>query len=157
MTEFRLVQTKPLALTGSLSVAPAGPPHTYLGVATSLLPGLRALSTAPGECSVALALVAAHIVECTLKAYLSRAGSDAGLRERKVRHNLELLWSRAEADGLSVATTPPDWLLVLHRLHDEPYPLRYARNIYGIATTSAQPMCGELEALVESVRACVAK
>ena len=157
MTEFRLVQTQPLALNASLSVAPAGPPHTYLGVATSLLPGLRALCTAPEDCSVALALVAAHVAECSLKAYLSRAGSDAGLREKKVRHNLELLWSRAQADGLGVDATPPGWLGVLHRLHDDPYPLRYARNIYGIATTSAQPMCGELEALLETVRACIAQ
>ena len=83
-------------ITGSASITlqpttivPAAPPHTYFGVAQSLLPGVKILAVASPCPALALALVSAHILECLLKAYLSRDGSDAALKNPAVRHDLK--------------------------------------------------------------------
>ncbi|WP_375738289.1 hypothetical protein [Pseudomonas boanensis] len=118
-------------ITGSSNVtldpvrnAPATPPHTYLGVAESMIPGVKVLADAPPACAPALALVAAHVLECLLKAYLSRDGSDDGLKtlkENAIRHNLEKLWAMAHSQGLQISEQPPDWVVTLSRLHKNPY------------------------------------
>ena len=41
-----------------------------------MMPGVKILAEAEPTCAPALALVAAHVLECLLKAYLSRDGSD---------------------------------------------------------------------------------
>ena len=71
-------------ITGTASIAlqpvtiePAALSHTYFGVAQSMMPGVKVLAAASPTSALALALVAAHVLECLLKAYLSRDGSDA--------------------------------------------------------------------------------
>ena len=149
---------EPITGTGSLraqgaSIAPAAPPDTYFGVAQSMMPGVKVLATASPSSPLALSLVAAHVLECLLKAYLSRDGSDAALKDRDVRHNLNALWAMAFAQGLRVPESPPHWVDCLSGLHDSPYYLRYSTGVHGIVSPGAEPMTSELSALLEVVRA----
>jgi hypothetical protein len=135
-----------------ITMAPAGPPHTYMGVAQGMLPGVQALAATPVASSLALALVAAHMLECLLKAFLSRGGSDAAVTKTKVRHNLALLWSMAAQEGLAVPIPAPSWVTRLSEVHNSPYYLRYSTGIHGIVLPAAQPMADELAALADLVR-----
>jgi hypothetical protein len=128
-----------------------GPPETLLGVAEALMPGVTALAAFP-PAALALALLCTHVLECLLKAYLSRHGSDAEVKKPDLRHNLSALWARAFADGLQVQETPPDWAECLSRLHNAPYHLRYSIGVHGIISPAAEPMASDLAALLETVR-----
>jgi hypothetical protein len=136
----------------SATIAPAGPPHTYFGVAQSMMSGVKVLATASPPPALALALVAAHCLECVLKAYLSRDGSDAALRKPNVRHDLNTLWAMAFAQGLEVQESPSSWVDCLSGLHKRPYYLRYSTGVHGIVSPGAEPMTSELAALLEIVR-----
>ena len=135
-----------------LRIAPAGPPHTYFGVAQSMLPGVKVLAAAKPLPALALAFVAAHVLECLLKAYLSRGGSDAALKEKEVRHDLTALWAMSFAQGLRIPESAPDWVKLLGGLHDSPYYLRYSTGVHGIVSPGAEPMTSELATLLETVR-----
>lgn len=128
-----------------IAIAPAAPPFTYLGVAQSMIVGVKVLANASPTPALALALVAAHVLECTLKAYLSRRGTDAAVRVQKVRHNLNALWEMAYADGLSIPQAPPSWLSTLSGLHNQPYYLRYSTGVHSIVSPSAEPMVSEFQ------------
>jgi len=136
----------------AVTMAPAAPPHTYFGVAQSMMSGVKVLATASPSSPLALSLVAAHVLECLLTAYLSRDGSDAALKDRNVRHNLNALWAMAFAQGLRVSQSPPSWVDCLSGLHDSPYYLRYSTGVHGIVSPGAEPMTSELAALLETVR-----
>ncbi len=102
----------------------------------------------------ALAFVAAHVLECLLKAYLSRGGSDAAVKGRN-KHDLNALWATAFKQGLRVPEPPPSWADRLGGLHKGPYYLRYSENskgAHGIVSPGAEPMTSELAALLEIVR-----
>lgn len=146
-------------IIGTLSVTlpsmrkePAGPPHTYQGIAYAMLPGVRILAAASPLPALPLAMVSAHVLECTLKAYLSRAGDDRKVRTPGVRHNLNILWSLAHTDGLNIQSQPPQWVTCLSQLHAPPYFLRYSSGVHGISTPAPEPMTTELSALVEQVQ-----
>ena len=139
----------------SLRVEPAGPPHTYQGIAFAMLPGARILADASPLPALPLAMVSAHVLECTLKAYLSRTGDDRKVRANKcpnVRHNLNALWTLAHSDGLNIQSQPPQWVACLSQLHDSPYFLRYSTGVHGMSTPAPEPMTTELAALVEQVQ-----
>lgn len=125
-----------------------GPRQTYLGTARSLLCGVRPLADAGRDAANALAFLAAHVAECALKAYLSRAGDDKPLKASKIRHNLKALWHRAHSEGLAIDANPPAWLLNLAELHDSPFFLRYSTGVNGLLLPAAEPMATELAALV---------
>ena len=79
-------------VTGSMSttlegvgIKPAGPPDTYLGVVNGMLPGVAILAVAQPTVPIAFAFLAAHVLECALKAYLSRDGSDERLTKLPLR------------------------------------------------------------------------
>lgn len=135
-----------------VTIAPAAPPHTYFGVAQSMMPGVKVLATASPPPALALALVAAHVLECMLKAYLSRDGSDAALKSPDVRHDLNALWAMAFAQGLRIPESPPSWVDCLSGLHKSPYHLRYSTGVHGIVLPATEPMTSELAALVDIVR-----
>jgi hypothetical protein len=135
-----------------VTIAPAVPPHTYLGVAQSMMSGVKVLAAASPPSALALALVAAHVLECLLKAYLSRDGSDAALKNPNVRHDLNALCAMAFAQGLRVPESSPTWVDCLSGLHKSPYYLRYSTGVHGIASPGAEPMTSELTALVGIVR-----
>ena len=134
------------------TVAPPAPPQTYFGVAESLMPGVKVLAAAAPTCALPLALVAGHVLECLLRAYLSRHGSDAALKKPDVRHDLNALWAMAFAQGLQVSEAPPSWVDRLGNLHKSPYHLRYSTGVHAIVSPAAEPMTSELAALLEIVR-----
>ena len=135
------------AILPPLRVLPAGPPHTYLGIAGAMLEGVRVLATSPNPPALPLALLAAHVLECALKAYLSRDGNDDRLRRADIRHNLDALWSLAHAEGLAISSSPPQWVSMLSHLHKSPYYLRYSTGVHGIGSPAPEPMATELGAL----------
>lgn len=148
---------KPIVGNGSATLAPltarpAGPPHTYLGIAYAMLPGVCVLATASPLPALPLAMVSAHVLECALKAYLSRSGDDARLKRANIRHDLKELWLLAFSEGLSIQPHPPQWVDCLSHLHNRPYFLRYSTGVHGMQTPAPEPMATELAALVEQVR-----
>lgn len=139
--------------TGSLqsqaaTIGAATTPHTYLGVARNMMVGVRVLAAALPPPASALALVAAHVLECLLKAFLTRHRPGDELKT----HNLIKLWNDALYDGLPVHKTPPAWVDCLNHLHNGPYYLRYSTEVHGIVTPRAEPMTSELSDLVEVVQ-----
>jgi hypothetical protein len=131
---------------------PASPPETYFRVAQSIMPGVKVLAAASPPALLALALVSAHTLECLLKAYLSRDGSDKKLQKANICHNINGLWVMAFAEGLHILASPPGWVDSLSFIHGRPYYLRYSTGVRGILLPSAEPMASELAALLEVVR-----
>jgi hypothetical protein len=142
---------------GASRIVPPAPPYTFLGVAHSMIKGVRTLADASPTSALALALVAAHVLECVLKAYLSRGGDDSAVRrDPNVRHNLAELWVRAHEQGLSGPTEMPAWVTTLSQVHGSPhYYLRYSTGVHGIMLPSAEPMATELQALLSHVQTLV--
>ena len=136
------------------TLAPAAPPHTYLGIARALVRGVRPLATAP-NCALPLAFVSAQAVECMLKAALSKDGNDGPLKHPNVGHNLGELWTRAHAAGLGISAASPDWLRILASLHGRPYHLRYSTGVHALGLPPVEPMCTEVEQLLALVEAFV--
>ena len=134
------------------TIAPPAPPHTYFGIAESMMSGVKVLAAASPSPALALTFVAAHVLECLLKAYLSKDGSDVAVKDQKVRHNLNTLWAMAFAQGLRVPESPPCWADCLSGLHKPPYYLRYSTGVHGIVTPGVEPMTSELAALLEVVQ-----
>lgn len=139
-----------------VTVVPSAPPHTYLGVANSMIRGVEILAQASPTSPLSLALVASHALECTLKAYLSRDGADARLRRSELRHNLTALWMLAQQEGLAVSAQPPQWVETLGHIHNSPYYLRYSTAIHALSTPRSEPMFSELQALLVLVRQAIA-
>jgi hypothetical protein len=144
--------------TGSVNVVldgvtinPARPPHTYLGVARAISPAIICLSGAQPKLALPICLLAAHQAECLLKAYLSRDGSDDRVRAREIRHNLGELWAMASVDGLNISARPPQWLERLSELHAAPYHLRYSVGIHGIITPAPDDISSGLGHLLQVV------
>lgn len=132
-----------------------GPPDTYLGVARVLLPDVSILAKAVPPSGIGLPMLCSHALECTLKAYLSRAGNDARVRTPEVRHNIAKLWIMASVDGLRIPNQPPRWVALLSVLHGSPYPLRYVTGVNGIVSPAPEPMIAGLAELLELVQSQV--
>jgi len=113
--------------------------------------GVKVLAAASPPPALALALVAAHVLECSLKSYLSRDRSDAALKDPNVYHDLNALWAMSFAQGLGISESPPIWADYLSGLHKSPYYLRYSTGVHGIVSPSAEPMTSELAALLDTV------
>jgi alcohol dehydrogenase YqhD (iron-dependent ADH family) len=99
-----------------------------------------------------LPFVAAQVLENLLKAYISRGGSDAAVRDPKIHHDLSALWGMAAGQGLAIASSPPDWVDVLSGLHNRPFYLRYSTGVNGIVSPNAQTMATGLSELMTKVK-----
>lgn len=139
------------------TIAPAAPPHTYVGVAEHLLPGVRVLADTLNTRGIPLALLSAHVLECLLKGFLSKAlGSDEPLtKDPKLRHNLLALWARARENGLVLTDPAPAWVVCLSGLHDQPYYLRYSKGVHAVVSPAPEPMTTELHALLGVVKGAI--
>jgi len=113
--------------------------------------GVKALAALPNPPALPLAMLAAHVLECTLKAYLSRSGDDERLKHKDIRHNLSKLWSLAQSEGLSVSISPPQWASCLSDLHNSPYYLRYSTGVNAILSPAPEPMTTNLNVLLSLV------
>jgi hypothetical protein len=139
-------------------VARAAPPYAYLGIAEAFMPGVVILSSAQAAGARANAFLCAHILECLLKACLSRARvSKKQLTGKELRHNLLGLWSLAISKGVTIPADAPRWVVQLSHLHNEPkYYLRYPADVNGIVMPETQLMVSDLTELVATVRAYLA-
>ena len=103
--------------------------------------------------STALTFVAAHVLECLLKAILSKRGmSEKDLKDKVRRHNLARLWQDAAAGGPPFTTAIPAWVDRLNGLHDRPFFLRYPTTVHGLVLPATPSMVEELAALLPQVR-----
>jgi hypothetical protein len=129
--------------------------HTaYFAAAEGFMRGARLLAKAeapPSDSAPALALLSGQILECLLKAFLSKVG---GVREddlkKKFGHELSKLWQCAETLGLPIGPVP-EWATSLNSLHADPYYLRYPRNGLGFPNAQHNMML-KLTTLLETVR-----
>lgn len=137
-----------------MKMASAGPPHTYFEVAQSMLPGVKVRAVASPLPALALALVAAHVLECLVFAEilpLERGGIRCA-QERPIASRSE----RGPGNGFHAR--PPgsggtaDWVDRLSGIHKNPFYLRYSTEVHGIVSPGAEPMTAELAALLEIVR-----
>jgi hypothetical protein len=136
-----------------------GPIHdAYLSAATGLMGGATVLAAAPpSEGAWAFALVSGQILECSLKAFLSKAGVTQEDLRNKFRHNLSKLWAEAADQGLPIGDMP-QWAETLNSLHyrtsldDPPYPVRYPEGLNVLVLTDAQQTETALRNLIDTVR-----
>jgi hypothetical protein len=149
---------KPITATMNIqifdvTVAAPEPPYTYFGVAESLLPGLRPLASGMPATALSLAFLAAHILECLLKAAGTKTErSEQALKSNPdVRHNIDALWKLAISHGMPLSPSPPTWVENLSRLHNRPFQLRYPTS-HTITSPAAEPMTTDLISLLEQVR-----
>ena len=129
----------------------------YLVVARDLFKGVEALSPTNSIPPRACALIAAHTLECTLKAYLWHKGKRSELKKREVRHNIQALWNLAYREQtLGIPEQPPDWVRILGDGHGPNFYFRYQEGenrtiVNGGHTPALVPMTDELRSLLEQV------
>jgi hypothetical protein len=135
----------------SITIDPPRPPHTYLGVAESILPGIQVLASQTRPPAIPATLLAAHMLECLLKAYLSRNGDDKRLLVGDMRHNIAALWQLASREGINLPAQLPTWASTLSHLHDRPFYLRYSTGVNGVVTPPIPVLARELENMLKEV------
>ena len=128
----------------------------YMIVARDLLQGVEALSTLPNVSSRCCALIAAHALECALKAFLWHKGKKKEIRLPHVQHDLVALWNMAYKEGLSIPQVPPDWCTILSSGHGPNFYFRYQKGqgktvVHGGQTPALGPMADALKSLIEMV------
>lgn len=133
----------------------------YIIVARDLLHGVKVLSTSPNVSSRSCALIAAHALECALKAYLWHKGKKKEIRAYDVQHDLVVLWNMAYKKGLNIPHTPPDWVIILSAGHWPNFYFRYQEGekdqeakktvVHGGQTPTLVSMVVELKNLIEMV------
>jgi len=129
----------------------------YLIVSRDLVQGVEALSgmtqIPPRSCS----LIAAHALECILKAFLWHKGKRKEIIQSKIQHNLVALWEMAyKEEDLSISQIPPDWVTILSTGHGPNFYFRYQEGeekiIVNVGQTPALlPMKMALKELFETV------
>ncbi|WP_461517033.1 hypothetical protein [Porticoccus sp.] len=133
----------------------------YLIVARELLQGVEALLKLAGIPPRACALIAAHSLECILKAYLWHKGKKAELKGWDIGHNILKLWDLAYSAQLpGISETPPDWVRILSEGHGPNYYFRYPEGenktvVHGGPTPALEPMVFELSSLFKQVELAV--
>jgi hypothetical protein len=143
-------------MLGPVTVGGAGPPYTYLGMARHFALGLAPLTVAQPPAAIAATFLCAQLIECALKASLSRDGTDARLKVNPIRHDLARLWALAAAEGLAIDAVAPDWLTRLSALHGAPYYLRYSTGVNAMVSPNLQLMCDGAQQLLAAVERQVA-
>lgn len=107
-------------------IVPPSQIDAYMIVARDLLQGVEALSRFKNVHPRSCALIAAHSLECALKAFLWHKGKKLDFRKREVQHNLKALWDMSYNEGdLCISESPPDWVEALSVGHGPNYYLRY--------------------------------
>ena len=102
-------------------------------------------------------MIAAHALECALKAFLWHKGKKTEIRNPKVQHDLVTLWSMAYKEkALSIPKVPPDWVKILSSGHGPNFYFRYQKGkgktvLHGGQTPALIPMAVELKKLIKIV------
>ena len=138
----------------SLEIAQPEDGDGYLVVARELLQGVEMLATFTKVSPRACALIAAHSLECTLKAYLWHKEKRSELVSQNVRHNILELWKLAyNENSLGISETPPTWVRILSEGHGPNYYFRYQKGkskkiVHGGQTSALAPMASQLSSLL---------
>lgn len=133
----------------------------YLVVARELFKGVEALSTIQGIPPRSCALIAAHALECALKAYLWNRVKRSELKSREVRHNIEALWNLAYFEKtLGIPEQLPNWVRILCDGHGPNFYFRYQEGknktiVNGGQTPALEPMAIELHELLKQVEQAI--
>jgi len=133
----------------------------YMIVARALLQGVEELSTLTHISPRSCALLAAHALECALKALLWHKGKKTEVRKPKVQHNLVALWKMAyEEKILNIEEDPPDWCKILSSGHGPNFYFRYQKGegktvVHGGQTPALIPMAVELKKLIKMVELAI--
>jgi hypothetical protein len=160
-------QGKPMCNSGKVNIelpalrmVPPTQLDAYLIVARDLLQGVEALSNIkihPRAC----ALLAAHTLECALKAFLWHKGKTEEIRKPKIRHNLKALWDMSYNEKtLNIPKNPPDWVLILSEGHGPNFYFRYQEGEQKIVVNGGQtpaliPMANALKELVKEIEIAI--
>jgi hypothetical protein len=133
----------------------------YMIVARDLLQGVETLSTLPNISPRNCALIGAHALECTLKAFLWHKGKKKEIRAHRVQHDLVALWNMAYKEkGLSIPEVPPGWCKILSSGHGPNFYFRYQEGeektvVHSEQTPELIPMAVALKKLIEMVELAV--
>lgn len=133
----------------------------HMIVARDLLQSIVALSIVDNISSRGCALIAAHTLECTLKAFLCYKGKNKEIRDSGVRHNLIALWDMVHNESpLIIPKSQPDWVRILSVGHGPNFYFRYQEGeekniVHGGQTPALIPMASELKLLFEKVEASI--
>ena len=133
----------------------------YMIVARELLQGVEALSTLQNIYPRSCALIAAHALECALKAFLWHQGKKKEIRKPNVQHNLVALWNMAYKEkGLSIPPVPQGWVTILSSGHGPNFYFRYQEGeektvVQGGQTPALIPMAVELRKLIEMIELAI--
>ena len=121
---------------------------SYLTTAVGLMRGATVLAASPpDESGWAFALVSGQILECSLKAFLSKLGQ-TGLNG----HDLAKLWARAAGRGLPIGDMP-QWAKTLNSLHGPPnYHVRYPDKLNGLIFPEPHETEAALRNIIDTVR-----
>ncbi|WP_299982713.1 hypothetical protein [Desulfobacula sp.] len=148
------------SINGSLPPLRMVPPSqldAYIIVARDLLQGVEALSNINTINHRACSLIAAHALECTLKAFLWYKGKKEEIRKPKVQHNLITLWDMSYNEKtLNIPKSPPDWVKILSLGHGPNFYFRYQEGekkavVQGGQTPALIPMAIALKEIIEKV------
>jgi hypothetical protein len=155
-----MVQEASNSINAALPALCTGQPtqgDAYMIVARDLLRGIEALSTLPNVSPRGCALIAAHALECAIKAFLWHKGKKKEIRRRDVQHDLVALWNMTYKEGgLGIPEVPPDWVTILSSGHGPNFYFRYQEGegktvVQGGQTPALIPMAVELKKLIEMV------
>ncbi len=138
----------------------------YIIVARDLLQGVEALSNLQNISPRGCALIAAHALECALKAFLWHRGKKTESFNSKVRHNLIALWNMAYKEKtLGIPKASPDWVMILGSGHGPNFYFRYQEGekdqegkkplVHAGQTPALISMAAELRGLVEMVELAI--
>lgn len=117
----------------------------YMASANGLLPSLKLLASSGSEHLRACALVGGNLLECALKAFLTKKVEANALKEPKIRHNLEALWRMSVENNLPIDAAPPPWCVVLNSRHGgQKFHLRYQAEVHGLKFPHPSDMIDEL-------------
>ena len=110
----------------AIHMVPPNQLDAYIIVARDLLPAIEALSNVKNIHPRGCALIAAHVLECSLKAFLWHKGKKDAIFEQKNRHNLVALWEMAyNENNLDIQESPPNWVKTLSIGHGPNFYFRY--------------------------------
>lgn len=141
----------------AFGMVPSSQLDAYMIVSRNLLQGVEALSGFNNIHHRSCVLIAAHSLECALKAFLWHKGKKEEIRKPKVQHNIVALWDLSYKEGdLCIPESPPDWVETLSLGHGPNFYFRYqegeGKNIVnGGVTPALIPMAMALKELVEEI------
>lgn len=130
-----------------------GEVDSYMIVANQLLPSVEALSKVENLPARGCALLAAHALECALKAIIQHRGLSCTVKE----HDLLALWNAVALSMIiDIPTEPPDWVKILGIGHGPRFYFRYQQGeeknfVHGGQVPALVPMAQELRDLIAKI------